>query len=415
MKLVSDADEVAGVADALGRAPLVAFDLEFASADRLVPVLCLVQVAWLPEHVALDAPPSAIVAAVPEVRLVDPLAVDAAPVVRALAEHPLVVGHAPRQDLGLLATRFGMALPGLVDTQLMAAFCGIGDQVGLAALAGELLGLALAKEQQWTDWEARPLTADQLAYADADVRHLPALYAKLAARLGPRLPWVREETAQIAAEALAASQVTAETAWEHVGGARGQDAATRAAIVELAAWRHRVAAELDRPLGQVLADRTLVELARHRPSTVHGIRQVKGLSPLAKTRAEELAAALGRASGARTKQSGGRTQESGARTGRSGARTTSSRAQRWTELLLAIVQHVADEARIAPRLLATRADVEELARAVDEGGLDAASSLPAFASWRREVLGTTLEGWLLGRIAIVGDPVAPHGFRLLPR
>src|SRR5690348_4701604 len=100
MKLVSEADEVAGVAAALAGARLVAFDLEFASADRLIPALCLVQVAWLPEHVDLDAPPAAIVAAVPEVRLVDPLAVDAAPIARALAEHPLVIAHAPRQDLG---------------------------------------------------------------------------------------------------------------------------------------------------------------------------------------------------------------------------------------------------------------------------------------------------------------------------
>ena len=81
----------------------------------------------------------------------------------------------------------------------------------------------------------------------------------------------------------------------------------------------------------------------------------------------------------------------------------------------AIVQMIADEAKIAPRLLATRADAEELARIVDEGGIEAAAQLPAFSTWRREVLGTALEGWLLGRIAIVGDPLSPHGFRLMPR
>src|SRR5207245_10247771 len=138
-----------------------------------VPALCLMQVAWLEEHESLDAPAAAIVAAVPEVRLVDPVAVDAGPIARAIAAHRLVVAHAARQDLALLATRFGTEMAGLVDTQLMAAFCGIGDQVGLATLAGEVLGLALAKEQQWTDWAARPLSAEQLAYADADVRHLP--------------------------------------------------------------------------------------------------------------------------------------------------------------------------------------------------------------------------------------------------
>jgi len=65
VKLVSDAAEVAGVAEAIRRAPLAAFDLEFASADRLVPALCLIQVAWLEEHTPLDAPPAAIVAEPP--------------------------------------------------------------------------------------------------------------------------------------------------------------------------------------------------------------------------------------------------------------------------------------------------------------------------------------------------------------
>jgi ribonuclease D len=161
-------------------------------------------------------------------------------------------------------------------------------------------------------------------------------------------------------------------------------------------------AELDRPLGHVLPDKALVELARTRPVSVQAIRQVRGMSPIAKTRAGELAAALAGAS-----------PRAEAPPRRSGA--PSLRAQRWTEMVLAIVQLVSEQTRIAPRLLATRADAEDIARAVDEGGVAAAAALPAFTTWRRDVLGTTLEGWLLGRIAIVGDPESSQGFRLLPR
>ncbi len=388
MKLVGEPADVASIAEALPRARLAAFDLEFASADRLVPALCLLQVAWLDAADALA------------VALVDPIAVDVAPIVRALAEHPLVVAHAPRQDLGLLATKFGTEMAGLVDTQLAAAFCGIGDQIGLATLAGELLGLALAKEQQWTDWQARPLTPEQLAYADADVRHLPALYNELAARLGERIAWVRAESAQIVRDAVAAASVTPETAWRGVGGARGLDPAGQGALVALAAWRHRVASELDRPLGQVLGDRVLVELARARPAAVGAVRSWKGLSPLSRTRADQIVEAL----------AGAPAVERAA-----AARGPSTRAQRWAEMLIAIVQVVAEETGIAPRLLATRADAEEAARAVDEGGLAAAAELPAFASWRREVLGNAWEGWLTGRLALVGDAAAPHGVRLIVR
>jgi len=396
-----DADAVAAMVASIGAAPLVAFDLEFLAQDRLVPTLCLVQVAWL-EHVGLDAPADEIVSASPVVRLVDPLAVDVAPLMRALAAHPCVVAHAPRQDLAILAARFGVAMPAIVDTQIMAAFAGLGDQVGFAALANELLGTSLGKELQWTDWAARPLSDAQLVYADSDVRHLPAIYAKLAHRLGARLAWARAESSVVAGDAVVAANVTPETAWRHVGGLRGLDAATLAAVIELAAWRQRVCIELDRPLGQVLHDKLILDLARHRPSDAVAIRSIKGMPGLARQRAGEIAEALASA-------------RPGAVPAIAAGRPPSPRAQRWSETLLAIVQLVADQTGVAARLLATRADAEELARTLDERGLAAVDALPAMSSWRREVIGRAWVGWLTGELALVGDVAAPHGLRLLPR
>jgi ribonuclease D len=401
VSLVADEDAVAAIVAAIAAAPLAAFDLEFLAQDRLVPTLCLVQVAWL-EHVRLDAPAAALVSAPPVVRLVDPLAVDVAPLVRALAEHPCAVAHAPRQDLALLAARFGATMPSVVDTQVMAAFAGIGEQVGFAALANELLGLTLDKELQWTDWSARPLSDAQLAYADADVRHLPAIYARLADRLGDRLAWARAESAAVAASAAEAARVTPETAWRLLGGLRGLDATTLARVIALAAWRQRTCIALDRPLGQVLQDRQILELARQRSDSVAAIRGLKGLPGVARGRAEDIAAALAAA----------RPDEV---TPLVPARPPSLRAQRWSEMLFAIAQLVAEQTGIAARLLATRSDAEELARAVDERGLAAAEALPALASWRRELLGRPWLGWLTGEQALVGDLAAPHGVRLVPR
>jgi ribonuclease D len=396
-----DADAVAAIAASVAAAPLVAFDLEFLSQDRLVPTLCLVQIAWL-DGIRLDAPAQTIVATPPVVRLVDPLAVDVGPIARALAAHPCAVAHAPRQDLGLLAARFGVAMPAIIDTQIMAAFAGIGDQVGFASLANELLGLSLGKELQWTDWSARPLSTAQLAYADADVRHLPAIYAKLADRLGARLAWARAESASVAADAVAAANVTPETAWRELGGLRGLDALSLAVVVELAAWRQRVCIELDRPLGQLITDKLILDLARQRPANVAAIRGMKGMSGLARQRAPEIAAAIAEA-------------KPGAVAPIAAGRPAGLRAQRWTEMLLAIVQLVADQSGVAARLLATRADAEELARAVDERGLSAVEALPAMSSWRRDVIGRAWLGWLTGELALVGDLGAPHGLRLQPR
>lgn len=401
--LVAEPEEVAAIAAAIERAPLVAFDLEFLAQDRLIPVLCLVQVAWT-AHPPSDAaggaegsgPPG------PEVALVDPLAVDVRPIVDAIAAHPCAVAHAARQDLQLLAVRFGASVRGLADTQVMAAFAGLGDQIGLAALAGELVGATLGKEQQWTDWARRPLTPAQLAYAAGDVVHLPTIYGRLAARLGERMAWVRAESAAVAVEAEAAAAVTPETAWRQLGGARGLEPAAFSALVALAAWRHRTAARLDRPLGQVLNDKLLVELARHRPRAPEAVRASKHASPIARQHASAIVAAIADAPPAEAPVP-------------AAWRPPSARAQRWADALVSIVQLAAEGAGVAARLLATRADAEELARAVDERGIAAAEELPALATWRRDVIGVLWLGWLTGALALVADPAAASGLGLVPR
>ena len=92
LPLVVEPQRVETIAAAIARAPLVAFDLEFLAQERLVPALCLVQVAWTP-HEALDAAP--IADASPELALVDPLAVDVRPIVDAIAAEGKRIFEAP--------------------------------------------------------------------------------------------------------------------------------------------------------------------------------------------------------------------------------------------------------------------------------------------------------------------------------
>jgi ribonuclease D len=387
--LVADPSGLAAVIAAIEGAAVVAFDLEFDTRDRLVPRLCLVQVACVQR--SSDAAASLFVA------LVDPLAVEVAPLIAAIAAHPRVIAHAPRQDLGLLAARFpGVAFPGLVDTQLMAAFAGMGEQLGLAALVRELCGAVLDKDQQWTQWARRPLSDAQLRYAADDVRYLPAIEAALAARLGPRVAWARDETARIGRDAVESVVSDPADAWRDVGGVRGLGERELGALRALAAWRLEVARSRDLPLGAVLPDKLLVELARARPVDADAVRAVRGLPEPARGAAEELAE---RVAGAPP-------------VARTFDRPPSPRAQRWAEVLLAIANVVADEAGIAARLLATRADAEAFARGHDEGGDAVTRALPAATTWRRELLLPAWDGFLAGRLAVAVDVESPHGVRL---
>jgi len=346
----------------------------------------------------LDAPLGAIVAATPEVRVIDALAVDPRPVFAALAAHPRTIVHAARQDLSIIG-RSGLAMPRVIDTQVMAAFAGLGDQLGLGALTSELLGFPLAKEQQWTDWAKRPLSEAQLAYAIADVSHLHAIYAKLVGKLGPRLPWALAESSLIAADALAAATQVPEDAWKNIGGLRGLDPLALAVVRELAAWRFRVAHELDKPLGWVLPEKLVIDLARSRPTDPDKVHAVRGLPQLARQRVEQILDAIASAKP---------TTESPIM-----ARGMSARAQRWAEMLFAIVQLTSEETGVTSRLLATRSDAEELARVVDEHGIEAARGLPAFATWRHDLIGKRWEGWLAGSLGLAGDPTSASGLRLV--
>jgi ribonuclease D len=149
-----------------------------------------------------------------------------------------------------------------------------------------------------------------------------------------------------------------------------------------------------------LNDKVLVDLARQRPTEEEAVRAVKGISPLARKRAGEIVTALSQASAHDIPM-------------QPASRAASNRAQRWSEMLLAIVQVVAEQTGVAARLLATRADAEELARTVDERGLDAAATLPALSTWRRDVLGTAWVGWLTGTHALVGDATKATGIALV--
>jgi ribonuclease D len=171
----------------------------------------------------------------------------------------------------------------------------------------------------------------------------------------------------------------------------------------LAAWRLRLATELDKPLGWVLAEKAIIDFARQRPADAEAVRAYKGLPQPARQRAEELAGLIATA---------GATATGGASSARAPA--TSARAQRWSEVLFSIAQLVAEQTGVAARLLATRGDAEETARVVDEQGLDAARGLPAFSTWRYAVLGRLWEGWLAGTLALAADASSANGLKVVP-
>jgi ribonuclease D len=392
-ELVTSVDEVGAIARACREAGAAAIDLEFVSQDRYRPDLALVQVAWESDGLV-------------HVRLVDPLAVDVAPIIELCGGAIDVIAHAPRQDLGILATRFGLRARRVLDTQTAAAFASYGDQVGYARLVEAVLGEKLAKESQWTNWLERPLRDDQLRYADADVRFLPAVARALGEKLDAtgRRAWVMEESDAIAQIAFDAATALPDDAWREVGGVRHLDLAGRAAARRLAAWRQRHAEAHNKPPSWIVGDKALVELSRARPRDDRAFKAVK-LPESARRHAAEMIEAIAAAAG---------DDRAGLELGPLG--TAGTRAPVWEEIVVALVQAASEETGIPARYLATRGDAEDLARALEARGDRAWDAIdhPLLRGWRREVIGAQLLAWLRGDAALVADPAATTGVRLRP-
>ena len=225
----------------------VALDTEFVFERTFRPRLGLIQIAAGGEIALVDT-----------VRIADlsPLA--------ALLTAPNVrkIVHSGSGDVPILRRATGASPQPLFDTQIAAAFAGLGPSLSYAALIRELFAVELPKHETRTDWLRRPLSTDQLRYAAEDVEQLEAAATELERRLRElgRLEWALEDSAELSL--LESDAADASVAWRRVKGLDRLPPHGRAVARALAAWREREADRLDLARSFLLRDETLLALAR---------------------------------------------------------------------------------------------------------------------------------------------------------
>ncbi|HXV00110.1 MAG TPA: ribonuclease D [Caulobacteraceae bacterium] len=109
-----------------------------------------------------------------------------APNLKALLTDPAVlkIFHFGRFDIAMFQVHLGVTTAPVYCTKIASRLARTyTDRHGLKDVTRELLGVELNKTQQSSDWGAKSLSADQMAYAAADVIHLHALKARLDAML----------------------------------------------------------------------------------------------------------------------------------------------------------------------------------------------------------------------------------------
>ncbi len=379
---LATSEEVAAAA-ALARAHgRFGIDTEFMSEGRYRALLCLVQVV-----VEDETAPDGI-----RIILIDALnEVDVTPL-RELVGDPAieVILHAGRQDVAILRRVWRTEVTNLFDTQIAAGFAGASAQSGYANLLSQMLGRRVGKSASYTRWDVRPLTAEQLSYAAEDVEHLLQLADELRRRLGEtgRLEWALEECRRLES---ATDVRDPYSAWERLPRIGQLDPRSRAVARELAAWRERTASEEDRPVGSVLADPTLVELAKRQPSSLDALKHIRGLHPSSvRRRGPAILAAITQ----------GREASPIARE-RGRDRFDSADAP-LISLAEAFLRAQAAQAGLAYELIASRAELEQIIGAVRRG--EPEPEVRTLEGWRSELVGEDLRALLGGQAALrVGD------------
>lgn len=349
--------------------PAIGLDTEFHRERSYFPHLDLVQLAW-PAGLAL----------------VDPLAVDLSGLASLLGGACVVVAHAAEQDLEVLDRACDRVPRHLFDTQVAAGFIGMSTP-SLSTLAEKLLGRRLAKGDRLTDWSRRPLSQAQRDYAAADVEHLLDLHQALTHQLTAqgRLAWAEQECQLLVSRDR--RPLDPNQAWWRMKAARQLRGEARGVAQAVAAWRERTAAARDRPARMVLPELALMSIAHRPPRSLAELSQVRGLEGrrLKEPMASEVLDAV----------------EEGLALGddciwRPPVDSPDGVHRAAVALAMAWVSQRADELRVDPGLLATRADVEALLGAEPAGRLA--------VGWRHDLVGRELTRLVAGEAALAMGP-----------
>lgn len=286
--LVAIRDAFLRLIDDLCRQPLIALDTESDSLYSYYPKVCLIQITTYADPNNPD--PDQVID-----YLVDPLrleTIDELGKVLAAPEIEIVM-HAAENDILTLQRDFQFRFNNIYDTQLAARILGK-QGIGLAAILERQFGLSSDKRMQRTNWGKRPLTPQQIAYAQMDTHYLPALRTRQIAELeeAGRLGEARAAFHLLAKLDFAGRPENERSFWQ-MKIARKFPREDTAVLESLWQWREQEAQRRNRPPFRIVNDSVLGQIAQQRPADSQALQDIHGLSDYQIRRyGDELLAAL---------------------------------------------------------------------------------------------------------------------------
>ncbi|MBC8048814.1 MAG: ribonuclease D [Chitinophagales bacterium] len=380
MTVITTTQGLTEICERMARAPFVAVDTEFMRETTFWPNLCLIQIATPGLAAAID-----------------PLAKDISlkPFFDLMANSQVTkVFHAARQDIEIIYNLARIIPAPLFDTQVAAMVCGFGESVSYSALVKQLTGKNHDKTSRFTDWAHRPLSSAQLHYAIGDVTHLRDVYLKLVDRLATagRARWVDDEMALL--ESPATYETQPEDAWRRLK-VRVRTPQAMAIVMEVAAWRETQAQKQNVPRSRIIKDEAIYDLAAQAPKTVEELGRLRSFKDGAARaqRGRELVDVVVQAL----------RRDPSTIPPLSQTAPLPPAAAAVADLLRVLLKAVAAKSDVAPKLIATSDDLEQIALGRDEAGI------LALQGWRRELFGDAALALKAGKLALTmkdGEVVA---------
>lgn len=356
-------DQLAELCSTWRNQAAIAVDTEFMRSDTFYPIAGLLQIG--------DGKGC---------YLIDPLAIKNLAPLRELMLDTAVtkVLHSCSEDLEVFQRWLGVVPAPLFDTQIAAAFTGLGFSLGYSGLVKSVLTIEIPKDETRSDWLQRPLSIAQLNYAALDVAHMLIVYGKLLQLLkaSERLEWVKSDCADLVANARKAEDYS--DAYQKVGFAWKLRPQELAILKQLCIWREREARARDLPRNRLIKEPSLWEIARKKIQDIAHLSKVPDIpSRTLKNDAETILQIVRDAL---------ELDESSWPT-----RLEPPLAQSEGPLMKALKNYVreyAEQAQLPPEVLIRKKDYEYLVRSGMQGGV---YQLPArLLGWRFTLIGEGL-------------------------
>lgn len=252
---------------------VIGVDTEFMRSNTFYAQLALLQLGWNGHYA-----------------LVDPLAFPIDDSLRpTLGAGMLTVMHSASEDLDTLAPLLPTGPHTLFDTQIAAAFVGLGLGISYRSLVIELTGVELDKGETRSNWLQRPLTDAQRSYAALDVVYLQTIHEQLAARLQQcgRAAWHAEDCVRLKQRATRRDGDPQPQRTLHA--AAEWPAPAQALLRRLLLWRDASARALNVPRPWLIDDALALSLAHQPPASLTELEQrSRGQRALRSTPRKEL-------------------------------------------------------------------------------------------------------------------------------